>query len=132
MTDAVQALLQLAVLGYAGAVIVMGAWMLVAPAGWSAAVLRYLRWPPMHRFEIVFCLTFGMVFVLGAPQTLWPWAYRALGGLLLLVGSGLVLAGRRRHAEIVARLTPRLAGSFRWLAIPTVAIGGLLAVGVIT
>ena len=83
--------------------IILSIMMITNPAAWSRGILRFSEKPYFHVAEIFLRLLLGAVFLYFASETMFPLVIKVIGGVLVAVGLGLIVIGRKRHVAFAER-----------------------------
>lgn len=100
--------------------------MVIDPGGWSNGILKFSRMPYFHVFEIVSRLSFGIIFIAYAQQTLYPVVISAFGYLMVAVSVGLLVAGSSRHKQFANWSAKKFRRTFRPAGMVSTVFGAFI------
>lgn len=97
--------------------------MVVKPDAWGQMILKFVRIPYFHYFEILLRLVFGILFVVYADQTKFPLTVEIIGLVLLSVGVGLSFITPSYHIRIAHWFVEKISKYLRPAGIVSLAFG---------
>ena len=97
--------------------------MMVNPEYWSRGIVRFSKVAYFHPFEILSRLTFGVVFITFAGQTLYPMLISIVGYILVIVGVGLLFTPPSKHRQFAVWSAHKFRPVFRSAGAVSFAFG---------
>ena len=100
--------------------------LVAKPDASAEAVLRFVRLPYFHPFEIITRLGFGVLFVLYADQSRFPTLISVFGYLLIAVGLGLLATPPSYHRRFGVWSVDKFSKYFRVAGLASLTFGMFL------
>ncbi|MCC2616831.1 hypothetical protein LJ739_11315 [Aestuariibacter halophilus] len=94
----------------------IGTLMLMRPMAFANGIAAFSRKRWFHGVEITSRLLVGVLFIVFASHSRYPWLLAGLGGLLCFVSVFLIMIGEQRHRRFALR-TARIGHGFRPLGV---------------
>lgn len=98
----------------------------VKPEAWGQMILKFVRFPYFHPFEILIRVVFGTLFVVYADETKFPLTVEIVGFVLLGVAVALSLITPSRHRRVAHWLVEKLSKYFRPAGFVSLTFGAFL------
>ena len=100
--------------------------MITNPEYWSKGNVKFSKKSFFHPFEILIRLSFGVVFIVFANQTLYPTVMLFIGYTLIAVGVGLLLTPPSKHRQFAVWSAQKFKSAFRPVGLGKLLFGAFL------
>jgi len=98
----------------------------IKPEAWGQMILKFVRFPYFHPFEILIRVVFGILFVVYADQTKFPLTVEIVGFVLFGLGVGLSFITSSQHRRLGHWLVEKLSKYFRPAGLVSLTFGAFL------
>jgi hypothetical protein len=83
--------------------IILSLIMVISPTAWSRGILLFAEKPYFHTAEVTSRLLLGGILLFFADGTRYPLFIRIVGGVFIIAGVFLIIAGEKRHRDFAVR-----------------------------